>query len=206
MRNFGHNNLQADVSRETFEQLKHYFRILEKWQKHINLVSSQTQNWWTRHIEDSLQLRSFLPKTDSAIYDLGSGAGLPGMILAIAMPLNQFYLVESDQKKSIFLKEVKRELGLQNVSVISQRIEEINDKAVADVVVSRALAPLSQLLEYSQNILKKNAFCLFLKGKNYGTELAVASAKWHFECDIFPSLTAAEGRIIKLHQIRQLGH
>ena len=135
---------QLNVSRETIARLAEYLAILVKWQAKINLISSKTlPDAWRRHILDSAQLTSFLPTTASHILDIGSGAGFPGLVLSIVTP-HRVTLVESDQRKAIFLRTVIRELNL-TADVINERIETVAPVG-ASIVTARALAPLQRLL------------------------------------------------------------
>ena len=137
-----------DVSRETFARLETYVGLIQKWNPRINLVSRNSlDDLWIRHIEDSLQVARAIPMPDRWV-DLGSGGGLPGLVAAILAaeesPDTRFTLIESDQRKSVFLRTVARECDL-NVQVISDRIEKAKPQK-ADVLSARALADLTTLL------------------------------------------------------------
>ena len=188
-----------NVSRETFEKLKIYQRLLEEWQAKVNLVSSSTlPNSWERHFKDSLQLLKFLPKGPLDLVDLGSGAGFPGLVLAIACPQNlKVTLVESDLKKCVFLENVSRET-FSPVKIFNERIENISPENKFDVITARGLAPLPTLLEYAIPLMKKKAFCLFLKGKEVNQEIQNGQKKWEFKLELFPSLTDARSSILKI--------
>ena len=192
-----------NVPRGTFLKLTDYVALLEKWQKSLNLVSKSTEELWNRHIADSYQLVSHLSNAShTEVVDLGSGGGLPAIVLAIACPETRFTLVESDRKKAIFLSECIRQLGLSNARVMNERIEKINTKA--DIITARALAEVDLLLEFSYPFLTENAYCLFLKGKNWDMEIAKAKKNWQFELETFPSETSEEGRVLKLSQLRRI--
>jgi 16S rRNA (guanine527-N7)-methyltransferase len=134
-----------NVSRETYDKLRIYEKTLIKWQGSINLISKSTINdIWVRHFLDSAQLYPFISKIKGNIFDFGSGAGFPGLILAI-MGHKNITLVESDQKKCTFLREVAR-LSETDVSILHSRIENLEFRRV-DLIMSRALAPLSKLIE-----------------------------------------------------------
>ena len=191
--------MDKNVSRETFEKLKVYQRTLEEWQKRLNLVSSSTlSNIWERHFKDSLQLLPYLPPTKSKLVDLGSGAGFPGLVLAIARPdfLN-VTLIESDLKKCVFLENVSRETNAP-ITVLNERIEALKNSLKFNVVTARGLAPLSFLIEYAFPLMDVNSFCLFLKGKEFESEIEDSQKKWDFNLEIFPSLTDSRGRILKI--------
>ena len=133
-----------NVSRETIEKFQLYLTLLEKWQRRINLVSHSTlANAWQRHILDSGQLAAYYPPQTAHILDVGSGAGFPGLVLAIMGGVT-VDLVESDQRKAVFLSTVIRELGLP-ANVHNQRIE-IMPNLQPDVITARALAPVPKLL------------------------------------------------------------
>lgn len=191
----------VNVSRETFDKLELYAEILEKWNKRMNLVSkSSLYNKWSRHFLDSAQLWSFVPQKAKTWVDIGSGAGFPGLVIAIIAselkPSLQFSLIESDIRKCSFLRSVIREINL-NVDVYTDRIENMNNIHF-DVVSARALASIKELLIYSSNILAKNGTCLFLKGKSYANELNDATRSFSFDVDVIKSISSAEGRIIKI--------
>ena len=154
----------CDVSRETIQSLRVYANLLEKWNKTINLVSKSTINhMWERHFLDSAQLWPHIPENAKTLVDIGSGAGFAGLVLAIIgkekKPNLRVVLIESDTRKCAFMRNVSRETNI-NVEIITKRIEEVDDLK-ADVVTARALATVSQLLDYSKNILKKKGIGLF---------------------------------------------
>lgn len=192
------------VSRETICHLEIYKTLLETWQKKINLVSASTlSHTWERHFEDSLQLLPHLPQTKSTLIDLGSGAGFPGLVLAICRQETlDVTLVEADLRKCLFLENVSRETFLR-VTVLRSRIESLSG-IKGDVITARALAPLSDLLEYAFPLMKKTSTCLFLKGKEVEKEIEMAKKKWEFCLEIFPSLTDSGGRILKISQLQRI--
>ena len=164
------------VSRETYEKFEIFNETLIKWQKSINLVSnSSLKNIWTRHFLDSAQLYNFTKEVHGNILDMGSGAGFPGMILAM-MGNKNINVVESDQRKCTFIREVAR-LSNTNLEIHNCRIEELQF-INPDLIISRALAPLKKLIEYVESHIYKNKIStikipnmLFLKGKLYNEEL-----------------------------------
>lgn len=188
------------VPRETNDKLRAFESLVHKWQKRVNLLSRSNTALWDRHILDSLQLAEhLLSPTHKVVFDLGSGGGFPGIILACALPHHHFYLIESDRKKAIFLSEAVRHLGLNNTFVVNRRIEEHIGKA--DIITARALADVSLLLEYSHRFFHTETYCLFLKGKNYAKEIAQAQQDWRFEWEAFPSRTSEGGAALKLSQL-----
>jgi len=189
----------SGVSRETLEKLTAYVELLSQWNRRINLVSANTMgDVWRRHILDCAQLAKYLPRQTRVAVDLGAGAGLPGLILA-AMGVPEMHLVESDLRKSAFLREAARIMDVA-VTLHPERIEKVAAFA-ADAVVARACAPLTQLIDYSEKFLSPKTVCLFLKGENVGEELAAAKASWSLSAETIPSLTDPSGVILKLSAI-----
>lgn len=180
-------------------RLERYVELLVEWNEKINLVSANTlPDVWTRHILDSAQLIKYLPSQKAVIADMGSGAGFPGMVLAI-MTSHEIHLIESIGKKAHFLSEVAADLKL-NIIVHQERIEEISDLR-ADVVTARALKALPEALKYANILIKKDSFCLFLKGQKVDTELTEASKCWNFAFDKFPSLSGDSGCVLKIRNL-----
>jgi len=202
--NYGQNDLQDQfgLSLRVMENLCRYEGMLQKWQRKINLVGPKTlDDFWRRHILDSLQIIKHIPETAKILVDLGSGAGLPGIILAIAADQKtdfNVHLVESDQRKAVFLREVNRETNA-GVTVHCQRIENI-ENLNADVITARALAPLENLLKLSQHIQHKASTMLFLKGENYQQELTQADKSWTMNVSEIPSLSGGSGCLLKIKE------
>ena len=190
-----------NVSRETYDKFKLFEETLIKWQRSINLISKSTiNNIWFRHLLDSSQLYPFISKTKGNILDFGSGAGFPGLVLAI-MGHKKICLVESDQKKCTFLREVAM-LCETEVSIFNTRIENLEYKDV-DLIMSRALAPLSKLIDYVELFIdkspsKKKSFpnMLFLKGKSYKKEISDLHKNKNLFFYEYPSLTDKYGKIL----------
>lgn len=196
-----------DVSRETLARLETYAALLQKWNAAINLVSKSTlDELWQRHIVDSAQLARFFPQGTALWADLGSGGGLPGLVLAIlaleAAPALRFHLVESDQRKATFLRQVTRELQLP-VTVSSARIEAL-PALNADVLSARALAALPVLCGFAVQHLCPDGIAVFPKGGAAADEIAAARKLWSFELESFPSLTSSEAAILQLKKIRHV--
>ena len=142
------------VSRETFEKFEIFYETLVKWQKSINLISNASIDYiWTRHFLDSAQLYNFTKEINGNILDMGSGAGFPGVILAM-MGNENINVVESDQRKCIFMREVAR-LTNTKLKIHNCRIEELNyiDPVL---IVSRALAPLKKLVDFNFRVFLSN--------------------------------------------------
>ena len=185
-----------DVPRETQEKLDCYVQLLIKWQARINLISSKTlPEIWHRHILDSAQLVSYLPKTPSVILDMGSGAGLPGVILAI-LTRHQLHLVESDSRKIAFMRTALRETGTSAI-LHEQRMETV-PALRPDIITARALAPLSQLITLASGQHHEKIEYLFLKGREAKQELTALPACPKMEAECLPSMTDSQASIIRL--------
>ena len=191
---------QQNVSRETLEALTVYVALLEKWQPRINLISpASLPDIWHRHIFDSAQLLAHMPELAPGehrrILDIGSGAGFPGLVLAI-LGAGQVQLVESDQRKSVFLRTVIRELGL-SANVFNQRIETL-PACYPDVITARALAALPKLMRLIDSQIHHGLTCLFLKGVTAEEELTNFQTYSNMIPNLYPSLSRADGVIVKL--------
>ena len=188
-----------DVPRETQEKLDCYVQLLIKWQARINLISSKTlPEIWHRHILDSAQLVSYLPKTPSVILDMGSGAGFPGVILAI-LTRHQLHLVESDSRKIAFMRTALRETGTSAI-LHEQRMETV-PALRPDIITARALAPLSQLITLASGQHHEKIEYLFLKGREAKQELTALPACPKMEAECLPSMTDSQASIIRLKPI-----
>ncbi len=195
---------QLHVSRETLQRLTVYLELLRRWQQAINLVGSATLvDPWRRHFLDCAQLAARIPAGAASLVDLGSGAGFPGMVLAI-LGVRGVDLIESDRRKALFLREVARETGA-SVGVHAERIERIAGWP-ADVITARALAPLPRLLILGERFLTSDSVCLFLKGRSGAHELTEARVTWHMKAQIFPSRSEATGMVLRLRGVRRASH
>lgn len=192
-----------DVSRETLASLEAYLEILTKWQKAINLVGPATLgDAWTRHVVDSAQLAPLIPAEAKSIADLGTGAGLPGLILAALKPDLDVTLVESDARKAAFLGEAARRMGLKKQPrIVIGRIEAVPPVG-ADVIAARALAPLKQLLVWADRHRTDTAICLFHKGKGWQAELTEALADWDITYQSHASVTDRDAVILRIGAYR----
>ncbi len=196
-----------NVSRETMENLKAYEKLVLEWNNRFNLISkSSVEHIWQRHIEDSLQLCDFITQEDKILYDFGSGAGFPAIVIAIVakdmFPNLQISLIESIGKKAKFLNTVKEELGL-NITIYNDRIENLN-LPKADVITSRALSSLVKLLEYSKPFCKNSTRLIFPKGEKWKEEVEEANIKWNFDYITQQSLTSDTARILQIRNIRRI--
>src|SRR5262245_396602 len=213
------------VSRETMARLETYEALLRQWQRAVNLVAARTlEAVWQRHFADSAQLVGLAPEARSWV-DLGSGAGFPGLVVAILLadagrpmapvsppPLGRtapplpvsapghVTLIESDTRKAAFLGAVARETGIA-VDILSTRIETCATQsrvAPPDVVTARALAPLDRLLSLAAPFLSPRTVGLFLKGRDAAKEVEAARKTWTFNSELIPSSTEAEAHIVRV--------
>lgn len=189
----------AHVSRETLDRLEAYVALLSAWNARINLVGRNTMgDVWRRHILDSAQLFALLPQRTRVLVDLGSGAGLPGLILA-AMGVPEVHLIESDQRKAAFLREAVRVTGVA-ATVHAARVEDVPPFA-ADAITARALADLSQLIEISDKFRVTRTLSLFLKGASVEGELLAAQARRRMQASMLPSRSHPGGIVLRLEAI-----
>ena len=189
------NNLQT-------KSLEDFVLLLLQENEKFNFIGKSTiENIWERHILDSAQLLKFIDNKNAKFADFGTGAGFPGMVLSI-MGVREIHLVEKAFRKTEFLRRAK--LFSQNRVFIHQsKLEELSNIDF-DCIVSRALAPLDQLLIYSQKFLKKDGYCLFLKGKNLLQEVELAKQSFEFEYELHASLNSQESNIIKVSKISKI--
>jgi len=198
-----------DVSRESFEKLKVYADLLEKWQKRINLVGPQeVSRIWSRHIADALQLIDYIPADVKCAVDLGTGPGIPGVIISAALQSQGFHvhLVESNGKKAAFLREAVREMEI-SADVHCDRIEALyEEKWVGDVqlVFARALAPLPKLMDLAAPFVEKSKKMLFLKGLDVDSELTATTKCWNIDYQKYPSRTYAGGCILSIKDFQRV--
>ena len=189
-----------NVSRETIDKFQAYLTLLEKWQRRINLVANSTlADAWQRHILDSGQLVAYYPPQTRHILDVGSGAGFPGLVLSIMGGVT-VDLVESDQRKAVFLSTVIRELGLP-AKVHNQRIEKM-PKLHPDVITARAVAPVPKLLNLIETQLSSSCVCLFLKGASVEDELTNLQSYSTITPKTYPSLSGPTGVVLELKNSR----
>ena len=189
----------ANVSEEVLRRLETYLALLTKWQRRVNLVGASTMaDPWRRHFLDCAQLAPHIDPKDKTVVDIGSGAGFPGLVLAI-MGVPGIELVESNLRKCQFLEEAARETGT-NVRIHPRRAEDLGE-GFADLVTARAVAPLDRLLGSAHRILRNGGRCLFLKGKLARQELTGATKSWNMRFEIVPSLSDPSGAILKLEGI-----
>lgn len=198
---------RAGVSRETLERLAAHVALLRRWQRRVNLVSAATlSDVWGRHVLDSLQLVAHLRPEHEVLVDLGSGAGFPGLVVAIASG-RMVHLIESDTRKCAFLREAIRRTEAPAV-VHAVRIESAPPVA-ADLVMARALAPLPRLLGYAARIAPRHGpppvEALFLKGAHVDAELTEATKYWTMSVQRLPSATDAAASLLRVHGYARRG-
>jgi len=182
--------VELNVSCETLRRFEIYASLLKKWNRRINLVSHATvDDFWARHIADSIQLYDHALRPISHWVDLGSGGGFPGLPIAILATERHsslaVTLVESDARKCAFLRSVIRETGVI-ASVKNARIEEVSPLS-ADIVSARALADLGTLLGYTKRHLLPSGLALFPKGRTWRQEISDAERSWQFTYQVAKS-------------------
>lgn len=215
---------EVDVSHETLERLKIYAALLEQWQAKMNLVGpGSLPDMWRRHFLDSAQLLALVQKARPDLknptwVDLGSGAGFPGLVLAIMgagtgkgkdggdKDEGGVHLVESNGRKCAFLRQVIRETGAA-ATVHNCRIEALADLKPGlrpDVITSRALASVEKILELSENLIEPNTEIWLLKSQYIETELTQATISWGVEAETYPSRSDPSGVILRLKGIQRV--
>jgi len=192
-----------DVSREAREKFNRYSELLLKWQNTINLISDTTlEDMAERHFLDSAQLIKYIPNKEIKLVDMGSGAGFPGLVLAI-LGVSEVHLIESDVRKATFLREVSRETNTK-VTVHDDRVE---DTSIADIdlITARALAPLRDLLTMAEKLSSSGHkfSCLFMKGEKTDEELEKAQKRWGFTVETHQSITDDTGKILNINNLIQ---
>jgi len=191
-----------NLSRKQVDLIDSYIVKLTKSNQIHNLVGSSTIDVaWDRHINDSLQLSEFILKKNASIIDLGTGAGLPGLILYIFGYTN-ILLIDSKMKKINFIKEFAHEKNLE-IKTICTRVEKIKNQKF-DFIICRAFAPLVKLLDYSRFFTKKNTSLLFLKGRSVKKEIQDAKKSYSFEYDLYPSKSEGDGFVLKINKYKKL--
>jgi 16S rRNA (guanine527-N7)-methyltransferase len=208
---------RPSVSRETETRLQVFDDLLMEWSGHTNLIARSTlEDRWQRHYVDSLQLMALLPESPiTHLADFGSGAGFPGIILAIMLADEgdgagqgappKISLVESIGKKARFLEAVKERLGLTHVTVYNSRIESLVLKPKPNIITARALSKLDGLLAYAHPHLAPNGRCLFHKGRSFKEELTEAEKRWIMQAIPHQSRTEPQAAIIEIRGLAPNG-
>ena len=199
--------LELDVSRETLDALKYFEDLVVLWNPAINLISnSSVSDLWSRHIVDSAQLFLFTLPDEGLWLDVGSGGGFPGIVVSIVAkelaPSLRVVLVESDNRKCVFLRTVIRELGL-SVKVINDRIENVKLDEVV-YLSARALRNLNSLLFIVENNVSRETVCVFPKGRSYKKELVESQKNWKFDFNLIDSNTSEDSKVIVLKGLERV--
>ena len=191
-----------NLDRKQIVLIDNYIQKLKQSNQIHNLVGPSTIDVaWDRHINDSLQLSEFILKKNASIIDLGTGAGLPGLMLYIFGHTN-ILLIDSKQKKINFIRDFAYEQNLE-IKTICTRVEKIK-KQKFDYIVCRAFAPLIKLLDYSRFFNKKNTSLLFLKGRSVKKEIDEAKKLFSFEYNLYPSKSEGGGFVLKINKYKKL--
>jgi 16S rRNA (guanine527-N7)-methyltransferase len=189
----------SGVSRETLGRLEAYAELLREWSARINLIGATTLgDLWRRHFLDSAQLLQYVPAATRSLIDLGSGAGFPGLVLAIS-GVKGVELVEADARKCAFLREAAR-ITAAPVEMRNMRIEAVPPHVV-DVVTARGCAPLDRLLVLAQPFIGPDTVCLFPKGERVEHELAAARQAWTMDLTRHASCSDPRGVILCLRRV-----
>ena len=200
-------NRFIQVSRETITSLKKYEDLLIKANKNLNLIGNSTINQiWIRHFLDSVQVIDFVNENDKSLTDLGSGAGFPGLVLAIVckdrkMPL-KVKLIEKSPKKVKFLKDVVKQLRL-NVEVLNQNIFKEPGKFSGDVFAARAFKPLEIILQLIHNKAESWKKIFIFLGKTGKNELLQASKSWDIGYKQRVSVTSNDSNVIEINRLKK---
>lgn len=199
----------VDVSRETADRLRSFEDLVRRWTPAINLISpASIPDLWERHIVDSAQLFHILAKENRSWADVGSGAGFPGLVIAILarekQPALEVTLIESDQRKATFLREAARQLSL-DCKVLAQRAEAVPPMG-AGVLSARAFSSLSSLLPLAQRHLAHGGTAIFPKGKTWRDEVEEARKGWSFTLDTVKSVSDEDAAILVLREIARVPH
>ena len=198
---------ELNVSRETFERLRVYVSLVEKWTPKINLIAKSTvPHIWSRHVMDSVQLYKAGPEKFDLWVDMGSGAGFPGVVVAILAhdepDQKGVMLVESDQRKAAFLRAALRETGVAG-TVVPERIEALSPQG-ANVVSARALADLTTLLSFANRHLASGGVALFSKGAHWQKEVQEAKLAWSFSYEALKSETDEGAVMLRIGEITRV--
>ena len=195
---------RAPISADSVPDYDRWAALLAKWNARINLVAPSTlPDYWTRHALDSAQIVPLIPDDAMTVMDFGSGAGFPGLSIAIESKAQDtgrhVHLIESAGKKASFLRTVIRELGLP-ATVYSARIEAM-DSLQADVITARAFAPLTRLLPLADQHMRPCGQLVLLKGGDVESELAAVAGEWSFTHRSTPSLSDGSGSVLQLSDL-----
>ena len=188
------------LNKTQVDKIDFYLSSIIEHNKHTNLVGKSTiENIWDRHVLDCLQLTKHIINKKLKILDMGTGAGLPGVLFSI-IGYQNVLMIDSVKKKTDFVRKIIKELSL-TAKIQNKRIEK-SPTSQHDIIVSRALAPLVKLLTYARMYSNKNTTSLFLKGRNASSEIDMASKVYFFEFEKIKSLSSDEGCVLKINNIR----
>ena len=188
------------LNKTQVDKIDFYLSSIIEYNKHTNLVGKSTiENIWDRHVLDCLQLTKYIINKKLKILDLGTGAGLPGVLFSI-VGFQKVLMVDSVKKKTDFVRKIIKELSL-TAKIQNKRIEK-PPTSQHNIIVSRALAPLVKLLTYARMYSNKNTTSLFLKGRNANSEIDIASKVYFFEFEKIKSLSSDDGCVLKINNIR----
>ena len=192
--------LYFNLNKTQIEKIEFFISGIINYNQHTNLVGGSTiENIWNRHILDCLQLSKYIDNKELNILDLGTGAGLPGVLLSI-FGYKNILMIDSVKKKTDFVKKIIQELSL-TAKIQNIRIEKLTTSN-QDIIVSRALAPLNKLLTYARLHSNKNTTSLFLKGRNANNEIKMSKKNFHYDFKIFESISGGNGHVLKIKNIR----
>ncbi len=199
------------IGEQEYLKLQNFVALLAEWNEKMNLVSKNSfADVWVRHVLDSAQLITYLPKNLKHLVDIGSGAGFPAIVLAILVeriiPEAKLTLVESITKKTVYLNDVVQKLGLKNVEIINDRVENIGKNTVfkdVDVITARAVAQLDVLCSYAKHIGNANTKLLLLKGQKWAEEDTLAQNHWQYDLTIYPNKYCLDGVVMELLNLRK---
>ena len=195
------NLIKSTYSLSEAQELKFQNLIeeLKVWNLHTNLVGRSTIiNPWNSHILDSIQISNLIKNKNSSILDMGTGAGFPGLVLAI-MDYKKVNLIDSNGKKIRFIRHFCSKYKIK-VNIFLSRIEKMK-KNKYDFLISRALAKLNQLFDYSQNFVNKDSVLIFLKGKNINSEIVEAKKNWSFKFKLIKSKSDDRGNVLLVENL-----
>jgi 16S rRNA (guanine527-N7)-methyltransferase len=191
---------EFSLNKTQVDKVDFYLSSIIEHNKHTNLIGKSTiENIWDRHVLDCLQLTNHITNKKFKILDLGTGAGLPGILLSI-VGYQKILMVDSVKKKTDFVRKIIKELSL-TAKIQNKRIEKLPTSQY-DIIVSRALAPLIKLLTYARTYSNKNTTLLFLKGRNANSEIDIAKKGYFFEFEKIKSLSSDDGCILKINNIK----
>ena len=188
------------LNKTQVDKIDFYLSSIIEHNKHTNLIGKSTiENIWERHVLDCLQLTKYITNKKSKILDLGTGAGLPGILFSI-VGYQKVLMMDSVKKKTDFVRKTIKELSLA-AKIQNKRIEK-PPTSKHDIIVSRALAPLVKLLTYARMYSNKNTTSLFLKGRNATSEIDKAKKEYFFEFKKIKSLSSDDGCVLKINNVR----